>query len=88
MKTTAKVLRDIAEARVAAYLRDIDPTLVGANPRDLVAIVLDVLREPDRPMLEAGRRELAHAIAPPSNGAAYERNLAAAVWRSMFAEAR
>jgi hypothetical protein len=86
-KSAAKGLRQIAEKRVAAYLRDVDPALAGANPRDLVAIVFDTLREPDRDMADAGRRELAHAIAPPSNGAAYERNLATAVWRTMFAEA-
>jgi hypothetical protein len=88
IKSAAAGMRQIAEKRVAQYLRDVDPALAGANARDLVAIVFDTLREPDRDMAEAGRRELAHAVAPPSNGAAYERNLAAAVWRSMFAEAQ
>jgi hypothetical protein len=86
-KDAAKTMRDIAEKRVAKYLRDLDPTIEG-HCEDLVAIVFDVLKEPDRGMADAGRRELAHAVAPPSNGAAYQRNLATAVWRTMFAEAQ
>jgi hypothetical protein len=53
-----------------------------------VAAVFDALKEPDRDMLEAGRRELDLAVPSAAHGRAYVRNLAGAVWRSMFAEAR
>lgn len=89
-KTAATTTRQIAERRVAAFLRasqiaDHD----GRVAVELVALVFNVLTDPDLFMQEAGRREL--ALAMPSQltpGPTNVRNLAAALWRTMLAEAR
>src|SRR4029077_2763148 len=89
--TTAwKTPRQLAEDRVAnmlgTFMPDTAREIDEARAEAIVAAVFDQLREPDRAMLEAGRRELALAVPPATK--AYVRNLAAAVWRTMFAEAR
>src|SRR4029077_18986017 len=91
--TTAwKTPRQLAEDRVAnmlgTFMSDTDRAIDELRAEAIVAAVFDILREPDRDMLEAGRRELALALAVPPATKAYVRNLAAAVWRTMFAEAR
>jgi hypothetical protein len=85
-KSAATTMRQIAERRVAALLRASNISEIALAP-ELVAIVFDTLREPDRDMAEAGRRELELAVPPEMRQKAYVRQLAAAVWRTMFAEA-
>jgi hypothetical protein len=80
-------MRQIAERRVAALLRASNISDIALAP-ELVALVFNVLEDPDHFMLEAGRRELALAMPSPTGGAAYVRNLTGAVWRTMIAEAR
>ena len=91
--TTAwKTPRQLAEDRVANmlgdFMPDTDRAIDEARAEAVVDAVFDILREPDRDMLEAGRRELDLAVPSVAHGRAYVRNLAAAVWRTMFAEAR
>jgi hypothetical protein len=90
--TTAwKTPRQLAEDRVAnmlgTFMPDTDREIDEMRAEAIVAAVFDQLREPDRDMLEAGRREVELAVAPPATKA-YVRNLAGALWRTMFAEAR
>jgi hypothetical protein len=89
--TTAwKTPRELAEQKVTDMLgtfmpdtaREIDEMRAEA----IVAAVFNQLREPDRDMIEAGRRELELSVAPGRRQ--YLRNLAGAIWRTMFAEAR
>lgn len=92
--TTAwKTPRQLAEDRVANMLGtmmpDTDREIDELRAEAIVAAVYKTLREPDRDMLEAGRRELELALPPSAaHGRAYVRQLAATVWRTMFAEAR
>ena len=86
-----KTARELAEAKVADLLGSFTPETDGvvdaARAEAVVDMVFTILREPDRDMLEAGRREVVLRVAGTLSKR-YERDLAAAVWRSMFAEAR
>lgn len=82
MKNAAKSMRDIAERKVAEFLRGHDASLEHVAD-DIVDLVLELLHEPDRVMLDAGRAELVLAL-PTSATIEYQRNLVAAVWRSMM----
>lgn len=84
MKTAAKCLRDIAVRRVAKMLGDLDDPVDHAD--DIVDVVLEVLLEPDREMIAAGRAQLDQAI-PKSSGLEFQRNLAALIYRAMLARA-
>jgi hypothetical protein len=91
--TTAwKTPRQLAEDRVAnilgTFMPDTDRAIDEMRAEAIVAAVFNLLREPDRDMLEAGRRELELAVPPQMRAKVYVRKLAGAVWRTMFAEAR
>lgn len=86
-KSAATTARQIAERRAAAFLRELPNGNTDASAREVVAIVFNVLADPDKFVTEAGRRELGLAL-PPNSGKDYGRNLAAAMWRTMLAEAR
>lgn len=79
--------RQIAELRVAAHLRTVAVADDEDVARAVVAIVFAVLTEPDQAMQQAGAAELGLAV-PTSARPRYIRNLAAAAWRTMLAEAR
>lgn len=86
MKTAAKTHRDIAARKVAKFLAEHDPAELDECADDVVDLVIDVLLEPDRSMIEAGRIELAQALPTGRGGitTAYQRNLVTVVWRAML----
>lgn len=81
--SNGKSMRDIAERRVAAYIRDhIDEAMQG-HAEDLVDLVIETLEKPDKAMLDAGRAELRLAM-PPQVRTVEVTALAGTTWRAML----
>lgn len=84
--SNGKSLRDIAERRVEQYIRDhIDAAMQG-HAEDIVDLVLEVIEQPDRAMLDAGHAELAKAVHAQARKCDV-RNLAGATFRAMMGRA-
>lgn len=61
----------------------------GRYPAEHIAdTLLKAIAEPDSEMIEAGAAELEHALLPEQATARYRKELAAVVWRAMFARVR
>ena len=62
-----------------------------AGAAGVVTTVLDVLRDPDRDMLDAGVTELNTALGPVTDrphGTAYRRDLVRVIWHAMLDRAK
>jgi hypothetical protein len=86
VKTAAKSQREIAARKVAKFLGEWDAGEPADCADDVVDMVFDVLLEPDRQMIEAGRAEINQAlpVGPGGVTATYQRTLVAVIWRAML----
>jgi hypothetical protein len=88
-KDAARSMREIAERRVARYLRENLGELVVASEfedqaADIVSAVLDAFSKPDQAMIDAGFAELKLAV-PKQVSPGNVRLLAKATWHAMVA---